>query len=59
MGKFKGKWASGKIGWHKMLWSNTRIFHSARLQSEVGFLPSISTSQRRKLEREIWTDNWQ
>jgi len=60
MGKFIGKWASAKIGQHKMLWSNTRIFHSTRLQSEAGFLHSISTSQMRKLERVngFQTENW-
>lgn len=61
MGKFNGKQALGKIGRHKMLWSNTRIFHSARLRSEAVLLPSIITSQRKKLERVkgIQTDNWE
>jgi len=26
VGKFKGKWASSKIVWHKKLWRNVRIF---------------------------------
>lgn len=59
-GKTNGKWASGKIGQHRMLWRNTRIFHSVHLQSKAKFLPRISTSQKRKLQRAkgIWTDNW-
>lgn len=49
-GKTNGKWASGKIGQHRMLWRNTRIFHSVHWKREAEFLPRISTSQKRKLQ---------
>lgn len=49
-GKTDGKWASGKIGQHRMLCRNTKIFHSVRLQSEAELLPRISTSQKRERE---------